>query len=342
MNFRKVAFNEAMQSILQNVATVVLAFMGYKYWTLVIGAILGALLSTIFAWRAVPTRLAWPRRQDIGQAVTFGSHLVTSRICWYVYSNADLFVAGKMLGKLAAGVYSVAMTLASIPVDKVSAMVVRVAPSILSAVQDDMPVMRRYVLLMTEGLAFVTLPLSVGMALVAPEFVVLLLGEQWRPAIVPLQLLSAYAAFRSIVPIFPVVLQIIGRSKFAMQQSVFTVLVLPAAFVVGSHWGIDGIGWAWVIVYPLSTLPLFYVTFLCIGLRLSPYLKSLWPALSSTAVMAIAVNAVQNYFAQKDALALQLALEVLTGMLIYPLAYGAMHYPRLKSLREALKLLRSQ
>jgi hypothetical protein len=76
--------------------------------------------------------------------------------------------------------------------------------------------MRSILLNITEGLAFLTLPATCGLALVAPEFVRLILGPEWSAAIVPLQLLSIYASYRSLVTVLPQVLTVKGDTKWTM------------------------------------------------------------------------------------------------------------------------------
>src|SRR5207249_906306 len=86
-------------------------------------------------------------------------------------------------------------------------------PHRLAAPQDDHKTLRRYLLGLTEGLALITFPISVGLALVADLFVLTVLGEQWRPAIVPLRLLGLFGGFRAIFNLFPQMLVATGHAR---------------------------------------------------------------------------------------------------------------------------------
>ena len=154
---------------------VVFAALGFRYWTLVIGGVMSGLISTGLAYYHRPQRAAWPRLSEIREPVRLGGHVVGARVGWYVYQNADFLIAGKVLGAAALGAYTLGWTIASIPVEKVSAMVGRVTPGFFSAVQDDLPTLRRYFLQLTATLGLITIPAAVGIALVAPEFVLLFL-----------------------------------------------------------------------------------------------------------------------------------------------------------------------
>jgi len=340
LQFRRVALNEGVQAIVLSLATVLFAALGFRYWTLVIGSVLSSLLSTGFAVLQRPHRLAWPRLGEIREAFTFGSHVVVSRLCWYGYQNADFLVAGKLLGKEALGAYSFGWTIAGIPVQKVSAMVGRVTPSIFSAVQDDNAALRRYVNIITEGLALVTVPAAVGMGLVAEEFVLLALGEQWRGAIAPLRLLAVYAAFRSIVTILPQVAQATGLSREGMRNAVLSVIVMPIAFLVGARWGTTGIAGAWIVGYPLVTLPLYVIVFRRIEMPVGRYLASLWPAASGALLMTAGVQGLRLVLPAEWPLAVRLTALALTGAAVYAATMLVLHRSRTRELLATLKSLR--
>src|SRR5207249_9080683 len=110
-----------------------------------------------------------------------------ARLCWYASANADFLMAGRILGKAALGLYNVGWTLASVPVDKVATLVGQVTPAFFSAVQTDRAAIRRYLLGITEGIALITFPISLGLALVARDFVLVVLGSKWQASIAPLQ-----------------------------------------------------------------------------------------------------------------------------------------------------------
>ena len=340
LRFRTVAINESVQAVVLAIAMVAFAALGYRYWTLVIGGVMSGVLSTGLAYFQRPHRLAWPRLREIGPSVTFGSHIVGGRIGWYVYQNADFLIAGKVLGQAALGAYSLAWTIASIPVEKVSAMVGRVAPGFFSAVQDDYPAVRRYLAQLTAGLALVTMPLAVGMALVAPEFVLVFLKSEWVPAIVPLQLLAVYASYRSIVTLIPHVAINVGLSAFSMRNSLIGAVVMPVAFIVGSRWGTAGIAGAWIVAYPFVTLPLYWAVFRRIEMPLAMYLTALWPAASSTCIMAFAVLGVRYLLPADTGAGVTLLLLSVVGAVAYTGSVFALHGGAVAAARAQLAKLK--
>jgi PST family polysaccharide transporter len=320
LRFREVALLDALEAGLGSLLTLAFAIAGYRYWAMVLGALLASLISALAMLRRRPHPLAWPRRwATVSHSVRFGQHLVISRLAWYLYSNADFAVVGRVLGKVVLGAYSLGWTIASIPVSRISALVGQVIPAVLARVQHDQAELRRYLFLLTEGLAFVTFPLSVGAFLVAGDFVHVALGDKWAGAVLPLKLLSVYAAVRSVSAVFSQLLVAVGRSRVMMRISIFALLVLPPLFYVGTRWGAAGVAAAWIVGYPLVMAPTLQQVFEVTGATLRGYFGALWPALASSLLMGAAVLAARALIPTTWPAPLHLALEVAAGAIAYGL-----------------------
>src|SRR5207244_6949214 len=114
----------------------------------------------------------------------------------------------------------------------------------------------------TEGIALITFPISVGLALVARDFVLAVLGPKWGPTIAPLRILAAYAAVRSITPLLPQVLHTIRDTKVEMRPMVAAAVVMPTSFYFsGQRWGTVGLAMAWVVMDPLIATILYWRVF---------------------------------------------------------------------------------
>src|SRR5438876_4971968 len=260
------------------------------------------------------------------------SDVLISRLGWYVSANTDFLVAGRILGKAALGFYNVAWILASVPVDKVAVLVGQVTPAVFSAVQADLAAMRRYVLRITEAIALITFPVSLGLVLVARDFVLVVLGSKWEGTIAPLRLLAAYATLRSITPLLPQLLQIIRDSRFEMWRMVAAAVIMPTSFYLsGERWGTVGLALAWVLVDPFFAFALYWRVFTKIELSPRAYLGALWPALTGTALMAVAVLAVRGLGGSVLTAGPRLAAEIGAGVISYGLACLVLHRRRLQA-----------
>jgi teichuronic acid exporter len=341
MRFRALAIVETGRAVLLAISMIACALLGLRYWTLVIGGLLSSTVSTGAVLVLRRPRLAWPRRQSLAPAMTFSRHILLGRLCWYTYSNADFLIAGRLLGQAALGLYQVGWTLANVPIEKITSLVGQVTPAVFSAVQADHAALRRYLLRITEGLALITFPASLGLALVAPDFVLLTLGDKWHGAIVPLQLLALSAWFRAVTPLLPQVLNVVGQSRLAMRYGVLCAIVLPTAFyLLGGRWGTVGLALVWVFVFPTLVLPAYRRVLETIELSSREYLRALWPAASASLLMGATVLAVKWTSSDHLSRAVSFSAQVGAGVVVYALACVALHGGRMASFSRTLRAMR--
>ncbi|MEX2284711.1 MAG: lipopolysaccharide biosynthesis protein [Gemmatimonadota bacterium] len=331
LDFRRLALIEAVQALLLAAGTLTFAFLGFRYWTLVLATLIGSLYATVVAVSMRPYGFTRPNLSSIREALTFGRQLVVTRLAWYTYSNADFLVVGRILGARALGYYNIAWSLASVPVGKISTLLLRVTPAYFSAVQDNPAQLRRYLLSGTEGLALLTFPAALALALVADDFVPLVMGPQWIDAVAPLRLLAIYASLRSITPLLPQILSVRGDNRYNMRNTVLGAIVLPVAFVIGARWGTVGIAVSWMVVHPFLLLPVFLRVCKRIDLRAMDYASALGPAMVGCLCLAAIVLGVRALMPENGSLAVRFAVESAAGAAAYAGVILFLYRDRLKA-----------
>lgn len=289
MDFRYLAMLEIGQGAVTGPLTLLLAWLGMGYWSLIIGQLVGLSVGTCVMVLRDPRGFAQPRLSALGDAARLSYHLVVARVAWYAYSNSDYVVVGRQLGAGPLGAYSLAFSIASAPVDKITALLVRVTRPAFAAVQDRPNEIKRMFLHVSAALAFVTVPASVGLAAVSPELVSAVFGDKWAEAVVPLALLSLCTPIRSLAPLLPQILVAVGDSGFAMRLNLLAAVVMPVSFVVGSFSGLSGVAAVWIIVYPVLVVPSAWRVSRRIHLTLQEYTRAVGPALAGATLMGAGV-----------------------------------------------------
>jgi O-antigen/teichoic acid export membrane protein len=338
LRFKLLALIEASQGIIQAVITLVLAYLGFGYWALVLGSLSFSITPTILVlfWRR--QGVAVPRLSSIRKAVHYSRHIVIGRLCWASFNDSDFIIAGRVLGDALLGAYTLAWTLAHTPLEKLTTLVNRVSPSVFAKIQNEPDALRRYLRNITGGMSLIIFPVTIGIALVAPEFVPVVLGPKWSGVIVPLELLALHALFRSNVILLTPLLNVIGEERLVMWNNVIAMFILPITFYIGSRWGTVGIAAGWVLIYPLIQLPLFARVFRRIDLPLSEYMAALWPALSGCILMTIVIEVLKSASSPIWPLYVRLSSEVLLGIIIYGMVLLLFHRGRLQAI---LKFVRA-
>ncbi len=319
LRFKRVAALDAAEAITSTVVIVALALGGAGVWSIVAGLLVGTVSSTILAVHAARPPFRWPTAtKQLGDEIRYGLHIVGTRLAWYWYNQADFMVVGRFLSAAAFGFYSFAWQLASIPVQRISALVNQVSTPVFAQVYHQRAELARYFLLLTEGLAFVTLPFSAGLVLTAPELVVGVLSEKWAPTIVPLQILGLYGGMRTITNLFSNLLQTVGRAREVFVNTLIAAIVLPIGFVVGAitH-GTTGVALVWVVGYPLVIIPQARLALEVTGVPFLAYVRAMRPAALATGIMAVAVFTVGEVRPASWHPLAALAIEVFVGVAVY-------------------------
>ena len=332
LDFRRLALIDGLEALTLSGATLVLALFGAGVWSLVVGGLVGGATGALLSFSWSPHRLAWPRElRRIASDVSFGSKVLGSQLAWYVYNNSDFAAVGRVLGAGPLGLYTLGWTLANVPVDRVSSLISRVTPAYIAAVSDDRPELRRYLLLLSEGLALFTFPACVGLALVANELVRTLLGPGWAGAVAPLRFLALVAAGRSLFVLAAPILNFTGQVDRNLRFSLLLALVLPPSFLLAAHWGITAVAAAWGVVYPLIAIgTLFTPALRAVGLRWRDYLGALRVPALATLVMTAAVLLVGRGSATLASPLARLVVEALTGAVVYTAMVLLLAHPRIR------------
>jgi O-antigen/teichoic acid export membrane protein len=300
------------------VLTVSMAVGGAGVWALALGP-LGAHALRAAAFHAFSRQRVTPRFdvRSVARFVNYGLTITGDRLAYYLHTVSDTVILGRLLGHTALGTYSVALTLASLPAEKILPIVTQVSFASYSRIQDDRQRIARNVLRSIQMVSFVAFPAFFLMAAVAPEVLALLLGEKWSAIVVPFQVLCLIMPVKALSPILPPAVFAIGKPVVNLFNMVFTFVVMAAAFLVGVQYGVVGLCLAWVVVYPVVFLISTRRCARAIGLRLVDVLREIWfPFLASAAILALVMTV-------KSALVLSTHLVAVVMMLPVALAMYA-------------------
>lgn len=319
LDFRRLAWIDGLEALSLSLFTLVLALLGAKVWALVIGNLLGGVVGTALSFAWFRCRLTWPRDlRALASDVAFGGKVLGGQLAWYLYNNSDFAIVGRILGPQALGAYTVGWTLANVPVERVSGLVNRVTPAYFAALSHDRDALGRYLANLTQGLATITFPACLGLALVADDLVATLLGPTWAATAIALRLLALSAAVRSIFALISPILVFNGEVERNLRFSIACMIVLPLVFAVGTQWGIAGVAAAWVLVYPaLAAVFLLRHALRAVGLRWGDYLRVLSTPTLATLVMGAGVLALRRWPAIPAQGIPRLAVECAGGAVLY-------------------------
>lgn len=224
------------------VVGVVLAWLGYGVWALVAANLAQTVLRTASMYRAArhPFRPSL-NLQASRDVLSFGIGQGLAQLGHFLSQQGDNFVVGRWLGPTALGIYGRAYTFMVMPASAFGKIVNRVLFPVMSHIQDDRNRLASAYERALAVVALVSLPISLFLFVVAPEFITVLLGPGWTGVILPFQLFTISLLFRMSSRISDSLTKASGAVYArAVRQGLFAALVVLGAFI-GQRWGVGGV-----------------------------------------------------------------------------------------------------
>jgi PST family polysaccharide transporter len=270
LRFGPITVVELGGGIAQALTAVGLALAGVGLWSLVFGQLAFGLATAVLAWIFSPARPSpfEARRATFVELTRYGRHVGLANLANYANANAQGIIVGRVLGATALGFYSVANRLASIAVQVIGNILGRGVFAAMSTVRDDLERFRRIWLENLQRIALLAVPAALGVALVAEPLVLSLLGDEWRAAIVPLQLLALRGVIGAFSATSGEVFQALHRPKLRVLSETTYLVALVPALVVGARWqGLAGAAGAVLIVNAVFGAILLVAMMRLLGVR---------------------------------------------------------------------------
>jgi PST family polysaccharide transporter len=178
---------------------------------------------------------------ELRDLLRFGTGVTLARVAAYLGGNADNIVVGRFLGLSALGFYGRAYGLMSSAETLTGGIVDKVFFPAISRVQGDQGRLRKGYHDGQSAIALSALPISALLVVLAPEAILVLLGDGWRTVIPLFQILAAGLLFQTGYGIAMSVIRATGAVyRLARIQIVYAAGVTTGA-LIGQFWGLQGV-----------------------------------------------------------------------------------------------------
>lgn len=315
----KIEFLIQISSIaIRGVAAIGFAYLGFGVWSLVAGALTGAAVSFCCYWLAVPYR---PRFRFHGAYLVTNwktsSSYFSSGLLYYINTNLDLVLIGRVLGASALGYYQNARSLTDEIRARIAMPLQRVLFPAFSAIQSDRERLQQSVMRSGRLLAAIIIPVGLGLSAISEELVPVLYGDQWLAMIPVLSLFGLSAAVRGATAIASPLFNSQNRVGLALKYNSIGTVLMIVGVLVGMPYGVVGVSIA-VACSSLYSLVTFRIGLSLIGLGTKHVFRILgFPTLSAT-IMWLTITAIRPVtIGWENGRIGLLLLHILVGALVY-------------------------
>ena len=277
------------------IVAITMAFMGMSYWSIatqnIVYIIIIATLSYHFArWRPSMRVNFTPIKEMIG----FSSRLLITNIFTIINTHVFSVILGKLYTAPDVGNYTQANKWNTMGSSLISNMMYGIAQPVFIRVDDDRARQKAILRKMLRFTALVAFPLMLGLALVAKEFIVILITDRWLESARLMQLLCVAGAFAPISYLFSNLIISRGHSSRYMWATIGQCLAgLSLALLFASN-GIHVMVAAYVMVSVLWTGVWLWLAHRETRLNFWEFARDISPYLLLSAALCVMAHFIAN------------------------------------------------
>jgi lipopolysaccharide exporter len=289
MQYKELANATFIASLMRVMSTLGAAIAGLSYWSFVLGDTAYWVILTALTHRSAKHPFKFRIDRSIHkEVISYSLGATGSSLGFYINSNCDNFVIGKILGSTALGYYNFAYQLTLALSTVLNQVMDQVGMTAYAKIKD--PQQQKQVLLeVIEHTAFIAALLyALSFLILSPQVITVVFGAKWLPscAVIPWLLILAYCRVLN-GPIFSM-LAAVGRPDINAKVNLLIAPLAVAGFWSGARWsGILGVSiTAALLLGTIWTAFCFWSGCRVFGW---PFLKFLTPCLKAALIAIIAI-----------------------------------------------------
>lgn len=294
--FKQLFFIRLFSSAVPGFVSIPLALYGYGVWSLVFGALAGAIAQVLLYWKISHWRpnLSYDF-QLAKQLYGFSSWVVLEAFLGWLILWGDSIVLGHFLGVKELGVYRVGITFLMLVFGIFFNPILPVAYSAFSRSQSNREELKQSFLKMTKLIASISLPLGVGLAILSQPISLVVFGQKWQGIEIVIALIGFMHIFGWFVGINPEVYRAVGRPDINSKLLTVAVIYYIPVYIFAAPYGLFIFCLARLAVAIISMGLHIFVANRILGLKFTYLEGCIKEPLLSSLIMAIALYLIGSF-----------------------------------------------
>lgn len=302
------------------VAAIALALALRNYWALVAGSALRAAFRVGLSYGFHPfrPRIKWKR---VGEIFRFSRWIMLQNLATGVSEKLPALVIGREFNSVALAFFNMGKEIADLSVTEIRAPIRRALYPSLAQIAGQQERVRDALIQTTAMLALLTMPIPLGIALVAEDLVPIFLGPQWQPTVAVLQPLCLAVGVSALGTNSQLAYMALNRANLTAIAAFTRVLLLSALLLsVPASYGAVGVAYAVAAASLVMLVADYALTSRMLGIRATSLLAAVWRPVAASLAMCASVWLVRSGFAAAQDISahlLSLVRSALLGFVVY-------------------------
>jgi O-antigen/teichoic acid export membrane protein len=227
-------------------------------------------------------------------------------------------MVGRALGAAALGAFALSTNVILVPFSRLAGPLQQVFFPAFSRMDGDRERVADVWIRASRLVGAFAIPALTGLAIVAPDFVQVVLGPKWSQATPVIQILAWVGLLQALQTLNGEVLMALGRAGTLLRFTALWFVVTVGAFALGIQWGIVGVAACYAVATTALEPLRGYLTTQALGISLWRFVRAFSGIAQATALMAVVVIGARAAMVSAGvAPAMRLVLLVLLGTAIY-------------------------
>ncbi len=294
LQYDKIFRLQVVTHILSFSFTLTLAFILQSYWCLVLGNLLASFLVIPIGYWMAPHRPRFCLRYW-KELLHFSKWMLASNACGAIEGQAANLVIGRFVGLSTLGMWQMSYQFAAVPVTELAVPIRGPVYAGYARVRHNPDLLKRHFLGGFGLVATTIIPLSIGIALVAPEIERIALGPAFAGSATFIALCALWAMIDALAHFTFNLFIILGvQHRMVTVHALLVLLRVPAVVAGALLAGAAGVGFALVATALFGALAWHREMGRILGYGFTELWAVLWRSLTAAAVMCGVVLALRG------------------------------------------------
>ncbi|MCL4418171.1 MAG: lipopolysaccharide biosynthesis protein [Patescibacteria group bacterium] len=256
LQFHKEFYYRSGIFLVETIVSIVLVIIMKNPIALIYSLIAGAIFEVIISfWFVKPVPIIEFNKKIFKEIVSHCKWITGTGIFGYLFQNGDNVVVGRVLGTSSLGIYDMAYSISTLPLNEISDIVARVTFPVYVKISDDKKRLRRAYIKTILLTALFTLPILLLFLLFPEQLILIFLGANWIQATGILRVLAVFAMISILGSPSGAVFYSVKKQKYLTVISAISfVVMITSIFPLINRFGLIGAGIA-ATLGSLATLP---------------------------------------------------------------------------------------
>lgn len=224
--------------IIRGIVSIILAFLGFKYYAIILGNLVQAIMNFLFYYSK--TRISLKVKLNmapIKKIWAFSRNQFGFNVINYFSRNFDSILIGRVFTEGALGYYNKSYQLSLYPNQMLAGIITPVIQPIMSQYENNITVIKNTYLKITRVLANIGMPLSVFSYFVGADIILFIFGDQWGASVASFQILAVSIWLQMIASSTGAFYQSTNRTDLLLFSGVQSMILNVSAIALGVYFG---------------------------------------------------------------------------------------------------------